>query len=821
MPRTSLPPAISASDSAPVTHASLVRRMREYAALSRERYPITRPDGARDERHLTPSQEKKLVSYLSRALTASGIGIASDECVRVLVPDLSAMPTTRAIHADAPSAVAAALKVAFGYQATRRAQLPGKTARRLLPSAYRRLLTCVEPTDSFAAQAANLLTMVARAARASGATDAPRVMPSSTAMTLAADQLSGLSGPRLKRAVSVYRRLRARAVSADPLAPFGPVPDGRVERPGGRGLLHTMAHLARVGHPQSADFLEAAAAGDQRAALAIAFPGLAEDLDTYLRSPRAERKKAHEGLHLARTQRDVIDGVCNCAASLLTIGCDDHSVVDAEWCWTALRHGTAASSATNLKMRRRAERKAQSTGEARAVDIPMSRCIADQLASQSREVSPTESTTAYPAAVTHDLWALWAVTVAVYEEDLTSSEPDLWVQMKSAWLALRERFKKRLAYIPDFARKQKKRGVAAFPLPYLLAFGLPMLAADSRRALTRARQLIKRAGALNPSDKWDTDRDARAAVDIFADVALRYLVTALVLWDSMRASNYHFGLYGVHMRVITLHDGTRVVQTAWTDDPSDRARCKQGKERTWNLPIGSIALDILDGYLELVRAPRLMRRGVSAMDAMAANGAWCLFVTDERTSDPQAPLSATQMARECFGGGLLWIANNVFGTRGLPLDPDAIDRAHWRGVFAPHFTRDLKATWLGTVLGEWAAAEEHTMDEQRTLRTSYAQSLYGGCFDAAGWDVAAWEPWVRRAMLGSGRAALDAFTDARLSALLPAAATQTLLQWKHADRAEAVRARGTVGKVSGARTRRKRPGQPPPRCAEAATVPPT
>ncbi len=112
------------------------------------------------------------------------------------------------------------------------------------------------------------------------------------------------------------------------------------------------------------------------------------------------------------------------------------------------------------------------------------------------------------------------------------------------------------------------------------------------------------------------------------------------------------------------------------------------------------------------------------------------------------------------------------------------------------------------------------MDEPRTLRTSYAQSIYGGCFDAAGWEVASWEPWIRRALLGSGRVALDAFTDARLSALLPAAATQTLLQWKHADRVEAVRARGTVGKVGGARTRRKRPGQRPPRCAEVATSPP-
>jgi hypothetical protein len=328
--------------------------------------------------------------------------------------------------------------------------------------------------------------------------------------------------------------------------------------------------------------------------------------------------------------------------------------------------------------------------------------------------------------------------------------------------------------------------------------------------LVRAQRFIARAEELNPGLSWEHDRDARGAVDHFADLSLTYLVTALATWDSMRKNQYVHARYGTHVRMVTRHDGMRVIHTEWTGDINDRARVKTGKCRSWMLPVGAIDLDVWDGYLTLVRAPRLRKRGASEEDATSPNGRFSLFVTDENTQDETACFSETQISRIYFGGGLLWIARNVFGVSELPERVEHIDRSRWHGVFAVHFVRDLKATYLGTVLGEWGAAEEHTLDEVRTLRLHYAQTIYGASYDAAGWNVSAFGQWSRRALLGSDRAAADALSSPDLRALLPATARATLQEWHRADREEARRARTTVGGISGGSTRRRRPGQKPP-----------
>jgi|GEM_PF-4447972 len=804
-------PIVAATETGPVTHADAVTRLRAYAAESRRVFPIKRADGTRDPRHLSVGQEKKVLSYFGRALCAAGVAPSATECVRVLVPDLAALASTRAIHGDAPGAVRIALELLFGYRGLRRAQLPGHTRERLLPTAYRPLLNYVQSTDTFAKQAANLLTVVARTARAAGATDAPREMPSAAALIAASRQLHGIAPSRLGRALSVYRRLMERAIAADPNAAFAPVPDGRVERAGGRGLLSTMGRLARDGHPRANEFLRLVTAADGRMALRAIFPRLAEDLEAYLDNPRAARKRAHDGQHLRCTQHDVIVGVCNAAATLIEERFDvTHPDLDLEWVWSAQLRVQATTGARNSKMRRRAAERATNGDATDQLEIPVSRWLADRLAMRARPLSPTESMTGYPDSVVHDLWALWAVTVAVYEEDLAELEPELWIKMRAAWDTLRVRFTTRRASVPEGKRKQKVRGVSALPAPYLYGLGLPLLAMKARRELQRARHFIARAAALNPTVPWAENRDARLAVDKFATASLEYLVLALTLWDSLRENNYTFALYGLHVRAVSLYDGSQVINTNWTDDPDDRARCKQSKRRSWNLPCGAIDLAVWDGYLELVRAPRLMRRGVSAEDAVAQNGRFALFVTDRPSNDPTAPLSASQISRVLFGGGLLWIARNVFGIAGLPDTADKIDRVAWHGVFSSHFARDEKATALGVVMGEWAAAEEHTLDEQRTLRQHYAQSVYGATLDAAGWNVSAWMPWMTRAMLGSGRVAQDALADTTLRALLPAAAKETLREWQDEDRARGARGRGTAAGVPAGRTRRRRPGQPPP-----------
>jgi hypothetical protein len=382
--------------------------------------------------------------------------------------------------------------------------------------------------------------------------------------------------------------------------------------------------------------------------------------------------------------------------------------------------------------------------------------------------------------------------------------------MQAGWLSLREHMRKRRAAVSVGRMKQKIRGLRTLPTPYLMAFGLPMLAQYARRALVRAERFIARAEQLNPGLRWEEDADTRRAVQQFADASLSYLVTALAVWDSMRKAQYVHARYGTHVRVVTRPDVSRVICTEWSGDPHDPAHVKTGKPREWLLPVDAIDLKVWDGYLTLVRAPRLRRRGASAEDALAPNGRYALFVTDETTEDDAACFSETQISRVYFGGGLLWIARHVFGVTDLPNDVEHIDRVRWHGVFAIHFVRDLKATYLGTVLGEWGAAEEHTLDEVRTLRKHYAQSIYGATFDAAGWNIRAFDPWSRRALLGSERVAADALDTPELVALLPAAARATRQAWTREDREEAGRARTTVGQVSGGHTRRRRPGQKPP-----------
>ncbi len=805
------PPAIPATDTSPITHADLLDRLRTYAAQTRAEFPLTRPDGTRDHRHLTASQEKRAVSYLSRALTAAGVPPESARCVRVLVPDLATLPTTRAIHTDAPGAVVAALALTFGYRATRRAQLPGGTGERFLPEAFRPLLAFVQPSDAFASQAANLLTTVARVATATGATNAPVVMPSSHEMARAAATLNAVGSGRFTRALSAYRSLRARAVADNPEARYAAVPDGRVERENGRGLLWTLARLARDRHERSSELLTLVSAGDQLAALRVVFPGIAEDLDEYLETPRGERKKRDGGAHLARTKNDVIDGVCSCASALLDLGLaalGDESV-DLEWFWTALHSAPATESASNGKMRRRAQRRMILTGSPTITVTPVARLVADRLALQSLALS-RNCGPGYPQVVANDLWSAWAVAYAVYNDDLEKDEPEIWVRMQAGWLAVRKHMRKRRAAVSAGRKKQKLRGLRAMPTPYLLAFGLPMLAQHARRVLKRAERFIERAEGLNPGLSWECDADARRAVDQFADASLTYLVTSLATWDSMRKNQYVRARYGWHVRAVTRHDGTRVIHTDWSGEADDPARVKTGKSRGWLLPTGAIDFDVWDGYLTLVRARRLRARGVSEEDAISPNGRYALFVTDEKTQDEAAPLSETQISRIYFGGGLLWIARNVFGVSELPDAVERIDRRHWHGVFAVHFVRDLKATYLGIVMGEWGAAEEHTLDEVRTLRLHYAQTIYGATYDAAGWNIGAFDQWSRRALLGSDRVAADALGTPELLALLPAAARATRQAWTLEDREEARRARTTVGRVSGGRTRRRRPGQKPP-----------
>ena len=423
-----LPLPVPVEDLAPITHAELLRRLRDHAAASRAQYPQVRADGAREPRHITTGQEKRLVSYLSRAMAAAGLPLDSTTCVRVLVPDLAGLATTRAIHADASGAVSKALEITFGYKATRRAQLPGGTGERLLPAGFRPLLNFVEPADSFASQVANLLTSVARAAHAAGTSDAPARMPTAVDMMRAASDLRGLGATRLTRALSAYRALRSRAVAADPLAPFAPLPDGRVERDVGRGLLWVLAKRARNGHERASEYLELVAVGDQRCALRAVLPSLADDLDTYLEAPRGERKELHSGRHLSRTQSDVVDGVCNCAAAILDLGLDAgiEDAVDLEWLWTASHVTTAAAVASNKKMQRRAAARSATSGHERVVDVPVSRLVADHMTALSRVLSGNPGSLGYPQTVKHDLWAAWAVTHAVYHDSLNEGEPTLW-----------------------------------------------------------------------------------------------------------------------------------------------------------------------------------------------------------------------------------------------------------------------------------------------------------------------------------------------------------------------------------------------------------
>lgn len=805
------PPAIPATDTTPITHADLLARLRTYAARTRDEFPLTRPDGTRDHRHLTASQEKRSVSYLSRALTAAGVPPESERCVRVLVPDLAMLPSTRAIHTDAPGAVAAALALTFGYRATRRAQLPGGTGERFLPEGFRPLLTFVQPSDAFASQAANLLTTVARVATAAGATTAPVVMPSSHEMVRAAATLNGVGSGRFTRALSVYRSLRARAIADNPEAPYAAVPDGRVERENGRGLLWTLARLARDGHERSSEFLTLVSAGDQLAALRVVFPGFAEDLQEYLDDPRGERKKRDGSVHRERTQDDVIDGVCNCAAALLDLELakpgDQGS--DLEWFWTASHAASATESASNDKMRRRAQRQLRTSGASTLTETPVARLVADRLARQSRALSGT-SNVGYPQTVANDMWSAWAVTNAVYGDDLSQNEPDHWLRVRTAWEVVRERMRKRPAAVPADKKKQKVRGLSHMPTPYIMAFGLPMLATHTRRLMVRAMQFIRRAEKLNPTLSWEQDDDARKAVKQFGASSLVYLVTALALWDSMRKKQYRHARFGTHVRAVTLHNGERVIRTEWSGEPDDPAALKMGQARSWHLPVGAVDLEVWDAYLSLIRAPRLVKRGVPQEEATAPNGKYALFVTDENTDDESACFSDTQISQVLFGGGMLWMARRVFGVSELPDTVEDLDRRRWKGVFAIHFVRDLKATYLGVVMSEWGAAEEHTLDEERTLRNHYTQSLYGATFEAAGWNVRAFDEWSRRALLGADRVAADAFGSPDLRALLPAAARETLKEWHREDWEEARRARTTVGRVSGGRTRRRRPGQRPP-----------
>ncbi len=772
----------------PSTRVEAEVAFRAYAARTR----IACPEG---DLLISETNEGRILSLWGAACDALRVG-PNDDVVPVLA-DLwnlkagmnEAQGLARSVPDDAAGCAKRIMRTVYGYTGSaRRITHAGGS---LMPAAWRPLLAFAGERDT--QPRAHLAVLARVSCWAAPKLNAPRELPTAKELHAVAGRLPRpVKKGSLICAIACYRRLRAAALAADPenAERFAALPDTR--RTQGRGLLKVLV--------QSKDLVDRALgeAGDLRAAIKAKAPLLYKQLLEFEADPRGLK-----GRILSVGYAESMWVVAGHIVAILCLHRPEFLAdfeLDQLWTQTiTLRADTAGVSERNRKYL-----EATSEDGAGSVAVLLARWLADRMAVESRRL--TGASGGYAASLLRDTTQWWTLTEYYHGNDLRTINPALWREWERAYESLQTHMRANPVPEDEMVKKASLARMELVSMPHLWCVGLPVLGREAERHLDRLEAMRRAAIAAGRPDplKVESVLEAREA---FARSSEPYLVTVLVWIDTMRRAQYWHGRWGLHFvtdysesgRLIALHCN-------WAGKRLDLARVKQGSTGRRAYGPGLINLRVLAGYVEHVRAPRLIRLGASPDDATAPNGKWPLFVSPDAQSLDRCAYSESTLRKDRLGVTLYRVATEILGH---VLEPyETLDRARtWKGAFSMHEARKDVATIIGELLSMWERACQMTMDTVDTLKKRYVVAGFHPVGEPGEWRcIETYYPYLH-ALLEDPRRAPCPLDDPDLP--LPPGARAMLERWAEEDAAHGRKGRRSKHGVADARMRRPRPDVAP------------
>lgn len=764
----------------PSTRAEAESAFRSYAAR-------TRDDATEGHDIISWSNEARILSLWGAACDALRVGPGDD--VIPLLPDLWRLKAgldaedglARRVPDDAPGCARRVLRTVYCYHGDNR-QL-GRDGGSLVPASLQGLLRY---DDGSEAQPEAHLAVFGRVVRhVVPEMDAPRELPDVRQLYAAADTLPSPVKPgTIRAAASCYRRLRAKAVAADPAnaEQFAVLADPR--RTQGRGLLKA---LSESKDPSDRAFGQA---GDLENALKAKAPLLHAQMKEFAADPRGMKGKL--------LSVEYVEEMWNAASGIAAILYEYRPTalpafeVDQLWtCMVEMTPEVAGVDARNAKYL---------PAGAGTVSVLLARWLADRMAEKSRCL--TGASSGYPASVTGDVTQWWTLTERFHGNAIRTINPAVWTDWKRQYDALRDHIRANPVPADEVAQKASLERMLLVSLPILWCVALPLLGREAERLLDRFEALRRAAVNAGHTDPLMVPNVARARTE-FEERAEGYLAVLLPWIDTMRRAQYLHGRYGLHFvpgynehgRLIALHCN-------WAGKRLDRARVKQGTLGHRAYGPGLINLRVFMGYIEHVRAPRLVKLGAAPNEAVAPNGRWPLFVGPDATSLDDCAMSESTLRVLRYGATLYRITTEILGH---DLEPyESMDRAkRWKGAWAMHEVRKDAATIIGELMGRWDRACAMTMDAVEVLKKRYLVPGFHIVGEPGEWQcVETYLPYVC-ALLENPRRAPCPLDDPDLP--LPPGARAMLERWAEEDAKRGRRARRSKHGVADAHLRRPRP----------------
>jgi hypothetical protein len=759
----------------PSSPAEAISAFRAFASASRG-------SEAKNTRVISEENERRIVSLFNACCEALRIPMDGD-VVRMLM-DLEKLRVgmgpndglARTIPKDAPGAARDLVKIVYGYIGTKQLGREGGT---LMPVS----LKILDPYCTSPFHKPNLVAL-GRLLHHAAAPDAPRVMPSSAVLfDVAKTMPNKMNKGTAHAAMSTYRSLRELALKDHPhlAAELGPLPDRRHVK--GRGLLSVLAKST------SATDRALGEAGDLRAALKQLAPKLYQQTNEFV----AEGLGMRNGQLSTKYLNEAWSAAGNVAAALYEHRPSLLATFKVSDIWQS-SVGVDAKVAVQKAHNEEFIPAGMST-----LEVPMSRWLVDRMAEASREHTGVSG--GYPQAVYADFVLLWTMTERLHGNDLRAVNLPLWQKWTIQQNAVREHMKANPVPKSEIPEKASLRRLNVVSLPHVLCIGAPLLGHEAERLLNRLERLEAAATAAGYLEVGEAESVAKA-LDDFTTKAECYVALVLPWALSLRNAQYAHGHFGEHFQLERSDTGDVTgLRCTYTGAKDDKARMKQGTSNGRLLGPGILNLRVFQAYLERVRAPRLMRLGASADEAVAPNGKWPLFVGALAESLDHCLMSESLLSRDKYGATLYRIATEFLGHE---LEPyKEMDRAiTWRGAWGTHDIRKDVATIIGKLMGEWPLACALTSDTQEVLIKKYVVDGFVPSGRRGDWrNVQTYLPWTLELLRNPADAPCP-LDDPELP--LPPRVRQTLERWAEEDRAAAKKAGRSKWGVADARLRRPR-----------------
>ena len=716
---------------------------------------------------------RKVRSLVGRALTASGYAEDSERDIRTVLTILDRLPTTREVAADAPSACRKVRALVLGRTGTERLVLPGGVS--VLSAPWIDLLNFNAGDKKRRAQ--SRLQLLARSLEATGARDAaPAHMPSVEQIYRGAAEI-GFSEKSVLNAIRIYRRLRHRAIDADPSnrARYAPLDDRRRVR--GRNAV---AVLRTDGVAEARDSMEA---------IRLLAPLLHTQLEKYSANPVVKGK-----LHQPSTVNANVAACSRLIASLHLHAPELLATFSIKELWKQLRPLEVEDGDQDVW-------DDEVDGPS---DVPLARWIISRMAPSIRAKCAPSATDGYPSIVMADLKAWFSITEWALGAKYRERAPETWKTWRDRYCLLRKHvIEKQIPPEQLVQHKDKALIVKTFTLAHLYCVAIPLLFREAERLLDHLEREIAAWQSARPNADGPEPAAVRTARTAFEKSAEPALALGFIFFDGMRFTQYREGLYGKNFvpDIDPQTDEWFGVKTKWFGRRLAAARVKTGCDRARQLGPGQISMRVLRGYVEHVRVHRLVAAGVAHHDALSPNGKYPLFVT---TNGGTGAWSDTHFSQELVGRPLFRIATVFFERAfGEIKSYEDFDRKLFYGVLGVHASRYVIATGCEVLLNDLDKATILTSDDAATLRDSYVVASWLPEGRVGTWQNAlSYVPWLKQLVLpGATENPLDTLPPH----LLPPAVQGLLARWKAEDREITRRVnRSTHGSPSG-RLRGARP----------------